>query len=111
LLGRNTFSISFVTGIGSNPARYPYHQFSMLKYSGNPVPGLLVAGPNSSSRLNGKIISEIPGKCYEDYEKNYFVNEVAINYTAPLVYISSYFLQSENDISNKNSIQKNAGME
>ncbi|MEW6193622.1 MAG: glycoside hydrolase family 9 protein [Bacteroidota bacterium] len=90
LLGRNTFGISFVTGVGTCPVKCPYHQFSMLKYPGNPVPGMLVAGPNSNSRLNGEIISEMPGKCYEDYEKNYYVNETAINYTAPMVFIASY---------------------
>ena len=80
----------------------------MLKYHDNPVPGLLVAGPNSFSRLNGKIISQMPGKCYEDFEKNYFVNEVAINYTAPLVYVASFFSQPlDNSISKKNSNDSN----
>lgn len=90
LLGRNTFNKSFVTGVGSDPVRYPYHQFSMMLHAGKPVPGMLVGGPNRGSRLQGKVISEYPGKCYEDYEKNYFVNEVAINYTAPLVFLSGY---------------------
>lgn len=103
LLGRNTFGISFVTGVGTNSVKYPYHQFSMLKYSDNPVPGLLVAGPNNYSKLNGKKISEMPGKCYEDYEKNYYVNEVAINYTAPLVYVASFFsLPVNNSLSKEN---------
>ncbi|MBI5401761.1 MAG: glycoside hydrolase family 9 protein [Ignavibacteriae bacterium] len=108
LLGRNTFGISFITGIGAAPVKHPYHQFSMLKYHDNPVPGLLVAGPNSYSRLNGKIISQMPGKSYEDFEKNYFVNEVAINYTAPLVYVASFFSQPlDNSISKKNSNDSN----
>jgi endoglucanase len=112
LLGRNTFGVSFITGVGSDPVKYPYHQLSMLKYSGNPVPGLLVAGPNSYSKLNGKSISEMPGKCYEDYEKNYYVNEPAINYTAPMVYIASYFSQGEQkNLSKKNPVQINRGME
>jgi len=91
LLGRNTFGISFVTGVGSNPVRHPYHQFSMMLHAGAPVPGLLVGGPNNGSRLQGHIISPFPGKCYEDNEKNYFVNEVAINYTAPFVYLAGFF--------------------
>lgn len=104
LLGRNTFEISFITGVGTNPVKYPYHQFSMLKHYGNPVPGLLVAGPNSNSKLNGKIISQMPGKCYEDFEKNYFVNEVAINYTAPLVYVASFFSRSSDKRLSKKNI-------
>jgi endoglucanase len=105
LLGRNTFGISFVTGLGTNPVKYPYHQFSMLKHKGNPVPGMLVGGPNSYSRLNGKIIDEMPGKCYEDNEKNYYVNEVAINYTAPLVYVASFFSSMDNN-GNKKTLTK-----
>jgi endoglucanase len=91
ILGRNPFDKSFVTGVGDNPVHHPYHQFSMLLNSGAPVPGMVVGGPNNSSRLKGKIISDYPGKCYEDNEKNFFVNEVAINYTAPFVFISGYF--------------------
>jgi len=50
----------------------------------------------------------MPGKCYEDFEKNYFVNEVAINYTAPLVYVASFFSQPlDNSISKKNSNDSN----
>ncbi|MFI5251232.1 MAG: glycoside hydrolase family 9 protein [Bacteroidota bacterium] len=90
LLGRNTFSLSFETGVGANPVQHPYHQFSMMLNAGSPVPGLLVGGPNKNSQLNGIVISEFPGKCYEDNEKNYYVNEVAINYTAPFVYLAGY---------------------
>jgi endoglucanase len=90
LLGRNTFDLSFVTGVGTNPVQHPYHQLSMMLKMPQPVPGFLVGGANKNSNLHGKKISDIPGKCYEDNEKNYFVNEVAINYTAPLVFLSGY---------------------
>lgn len=92
VLGRNTFNSVFVTGIGTHPVRQPYHQFSMMLNAGIPVPGLVVGGPNKGSRLQGKTISRFPGKCYEDVAKNYFVNEVAINYTAPLTYLASYLV-------------------
>jgi endoglucanase len=90
LMGRNTFGLSFVTGIGTNPVRHPYHQFSMMLNVANPVPGLLAGGANMSSKLQGKVLSNYGGKCYEDNAKNYFVNEVAINYTAPLAFVASY---------------------
>jgi endoglucanase len=93
LLGRNTFNASFVTGAGTNPARHPYHQLSMMLKLPQPVPGFLVGGANQNSSLHGKKISDFPGKCYEDSEKNYFVNEVAINYTAPLVFLSGYLAE------------------
>ncbi len=110
ILGRNTFGISFVTGVGTNPVRYPYHQFSMLAHEGNPVPGMVVAGPNKFSKLNGIPISNYPGKSYEDNQKNYFVNEPAINYTAPLVFVASYFAEaaSNNEVQNiMKSIKQN----
>ena len=106
ILGRNAFDISFVTGVGSNPVLYPYHQFSMLLNEDRPVPGLLVGGPNKYSNLNGKIISNYPGLCYEDNEKNYFVNEPAINYTAPLVYVAGYFSQADFNNKNDGSVNK-----
>ena len=56
-----------------------------------PIPGLAVGGPNSFSDKWNKKISVHPGKCYIDTERNYLVNEVAINYTAPLVYVAGYF--------------------
>ncbi|HEY6952307.1 MAG TPA: glycoside hydrolase family 9 protein [Bacteroidota bacterium] len=88
MLGRNTFGISFVTDVGSHSVARPYHQFSMLLDAGKPVPGMVVAGANKSSRLRGQKISDFPGRCYEDNQKNYFVNETAINYTAPFVYLA-----------------------
>lgn len=105
ILGRNTFGISFVTGVGTNPVRYPYHQFSMLFDDGNPVPGMVVAGPNKFAKLNGFVISNYPGKCYEDNQKNYFVNEPAINYTAPLVFVASYFSEAASNIEAKNAMK------
>lgn len=90
-LGRNAFGQTFMTGVGSNPVRWPYHQFSMMLRAGKPVPGLAVGGPNKNGRLRGRVLSDFPGKCYEDNEKNYYVNEVAINYTAPFVFLAGYF--------------------
>ena len=94
LLGANAFGISFETGIGTRPVLHPYHQFSLLKFEDNPVPGMVVGGPNRFSNLNGKMISAYPGLCYQDNSKNYFVNEPAVNYTAPLVYVAGYFAQA-----------------
>ena len=91
MLGFDPFDIVFVTGVGSNPVVHPYHQFSMLLQKGVPVPGMLVGGANKYSRLRGHVLSNFPGKCYEDNVKNYFVNETAINYTAPFVYVAGYF--------------------
>ncbi len=91
ILGRNPFGLSYVTGVGAAAVSRPYHQFSMKLKAGKPVPGMLVGGPNSQDRIKGKLLSAFPGKCYEDSERNWFVNEPAINYTAPFVYVLGYF--------------------
>jgi endoglucanase len=91
VLGRNTFALSFVTGVGARPVSHPYHQFSMLLGNVPPVPGMMAGGPNRHGRLNGRVLSPFPGRCYEDNAKNYYVNETAINYTAPFVFLAGYF--------------------
>ncbi|MBO6622498.1 MAG: glycoside hydrolase family 9 protein [Balneola sp.] len=91
LLGRNPFGFAYLTGLGKNSIRQPYHQFSNELNSFLPVPGMVVGGPNSKNKLNGISLSEYPGKAFEDNHKNYMVNEVAINYTAPFVFVSGYF--------------------
>lgn len=91
ILGRNTFNIAFVTGVGSNPVLFPYHQFSIKLGADAPVPGMAVGGPNSSNAPDGRKLSEFPGRSYEDNVRYYQVNEVAINYTAPLVFLAGYF--------------------
>ncbi|MGM0588474.1 MAG: glycoside hydrolase family 9 protein [Bacteroidota bacterium] len=98
-LGRNPFGQSLVTGIGSNPVQHPYHQFSMTSDVEQPVPGMMVGGPNDYLLWEDRQISPFPGKSYEDHEMNYLVNEVAINYTAIFAYVAGYFSTTENLIS------------
>src|SRR5262249_9086484 len=48
LLGRNTFSLSWVTQVGENPLRHPHHRPSSADDRPEPWPGLLAGGPNRS---------------------------------------------------------------
>ncbi len=91
IFGRNPFALSQVTGVGSASVLHPYHQFSELNLFSTPVPGMLVGGPNNFTSLKGTPISEYPGKNYEDKFANYLVNEPAINYTAILAYVTTFF--------------------
>mgnify|MGYP000663440650 CR=1 FL=1 len=91
VLGRNPFGISQVTGIGSVSVQHPYHQLSEKDKVLPPVPGMLVGGPNSKRLLQEVLISDYPGKNYEDRFKNYLVNEPAVNYTAMLAYVVGAF--------------------
>lgn len=89
ILGRNPLNLSQVTGVGSSPVKHPYHQLSEMGNFNEPVPGMLVGGPNNHLLLNDRMISPYPVKNYEDVFKNYLVNEPAINFTAILVYVTS----------------------
>ena len=81
LLGRNTFAISYVTQVGTNYAMNPHHRPSRSIGVTEPFPGLLIGGPNAD---NGK---KPPAKQWEDNWENYRVNETAINWNAPLVFV------------------------
>ena len=48
ILGRNTFSISWVTQLGANPYKHPHHRPSGADGIDDPWPGMLSGGPNRS---------------------------------------------------------------
>lgn len=80
LLGRNFYGRSFVTGMGFDPPRAPHDRRSMAKGSAGAWPGYLVGGgwPRATD--------------WVDDPDNYRVNEIAINWNAPLVYALAGFL-------------------
>jgi len=89
ILGRNPLNKSQVTGIGSKAVQHPHHQLSEKDDVKEPIPGMLVGGPNNHLLLDNEEISAHPAKNYEDVFRNYLVNEPAINYTAILVNVTS----------------------
>jgi len=81
LLGRNTFSLSFVTQLGANPFRHPHHRPSGADNNPEPWPGLLSGGPNHSRQdpAMQKLPANLPpAKMYIDDQAAYAANEVAI---------------------------------
>lgn len=74
LLGRNFYGRSFVTGVGAEPPRAPHDRRSMARGSAGAWPGYLVGGgwPRATD--------------WVDDADNYRVNEIAINWNAPLIY-------------------------
>src|SRR5689334_24891447 len=46
ILGRNATGYSFITGIGSKTPMHPHHRQSEADGIVDPVPGLVVGGPN-----------------------------------------------------------------
>jgi endoglucanase len=91
LLGRNTFSLSFVTRVGANPFRHPHHRPSGADDNPEPWPGLLSGGPNRGRQDNAMrrlLAADLPpAKMYIDDQEAYAANEVAINWNAPLVFL------------------------
>jgi endoglucanase len=89
LLGRNTFSLSWVTQVGANPFRHPHHRPSGADNNKEPWPGLLSGGPNRSRQdpAMRRLPNLPPAKMYLDEEESYASNENAINWNAPLVFL------------------------
>ena len=90
LLGRNTFSLSWVTQVGANPYRHPHHRPSGADKNPEPWPGLLSGGPNAARQddILRKLPDGLPpAKIYADDQGSYASNEVAINWQAPLVFV------------------------
>ena len=95
ILGTNAHNFSFITGVGSNSVMHPHHRPSVADGVLNPVPGLLAGGPDQylddpvlQSHFNS---STPPALCYIDDVGSYASNEIAINWNAPLVFVSGYF--------------------
>jgi endoglucanase len=90
LLGRNTFSLSFVTRVGEHAFQHPHHRPSIADKNAEPWPGLLSGGPNRSKQdpaMKALPDGLSPAKMYLDDEQSYATNEVAINWNAPLVFV------------------------
>lgn len=88
VFGCNPFSLSFVTGLGSNSVRNIHHRASTdLK---QPWPGLLSGGPNAGREdpemKNSIPANTPPARAFLDLQASYASNEVAINWNAPLVF-------------------------
>jgi endoglucanase len=101
LLGRNPLDRSFVSGYGARPMRNPHHRFWAQQLDPKlpgPPPGVISGGPNSSSLGKGaaaKIGPCAPQTCWVDDIQEFTVNEVAVNWNAPLVWVSAWLAGQE----------------
>ena len=96
LLGKNPLDLSFVTGYGTKSPMMPHHRPSTSDNVTEPIPGMLVGGPQPGGEDVG---SAAEWKCadyrtgqaataYTDQRCSYATNEVAINWNAPLAYLA-----------------------
>lgn len=87
LLGRNATGFCFITGMGSKSPMHPHHRISVADGITEPVPGLLVGGPNPGRQDGCKYTSIETEMAYTDDDCSYASNEIAINWNAPAVYL------------------------
>lgn len=101
LLGRNATGYSFLTGHGSKTPMNIHHRPSEAHIIAEPVPGLLAGGPNAGQQDGCEYPSDLPALSYVDDYCSYASNEIAINWNAPMVYLSVALeaLQQESQIS------------
>jgi endoglucanase len=89
ILGRNATGYSFVTGFGHKTPMFPHHRLSEADGIADPVPGLIVGGPNPGQQDGCNTYpSRIPDESYTDSVCSYASNEIAINWNAPAAYLA-----------------------
>lgn len=90
LLGRNVFSTSWVTHVGTNWFKHPHHRPSGADGIDEPWPGLLSGGPNrrpQDAPLKALPAATPPMRMWADGQASYASNENAINWNAALVFV------------------------
>lgn len=97
LFGRNAVGISFMTGTGLHSPKKPHHR--LIASAQTLIPGLVVGGPNAQGGdpIMDRLLREsdprvFPAKAYVDDWDAYSVNEPAIDYTAPAVFVLTRFV-------------------
>lgn len=91
-LGRNPTDFSYVTGYGSKTPMHIHHRPSEADGIAEPIPGFLAGGaqPGQQDAKDCPVAypSKVAAKSYLDHWCSYASNEIAINWNAPLVYVS-----------------------
>ena len=88
ILGQNATGYCYVTGFGSKSPMHPHSRLCASDGIEEPIPGLLVGGPNPGQQDIAEVkrySSDFPDESYEDVEPSYASNEIAINWNASLV--------------------------
>ena len=97
VLGENALDQSYVTGYGARPLLHPHHRFFAHQVRADrpePPPGLVSGGPNSSVQDPYARAAGLAGKpaqqCFIDHMESWSTNEVAINWNAPLAWVTAF---------------------
>lgn len=120
LLGKNPNGYCFVTGAGDKPVMKIHHRPSTADGVEEPIPGFLSGGPNAQQNefpscedYDGCPVYPFPkgtkvAMSFTDQAESYASNEIAINWNAPLVFLSGgcEFLQKTTFAGIRHSRQK-----
>jgi endoglucanase len=89
MMGRNCHGVSWVTHLGVRPFEHPHHRPSVADNIEAPWPGLLSGGPNAhgGDAVANALPKQPPMRMWLDDERAYSLNEIAINWNAPLVFL------------------------
>jgi endoglucanase len=92
LFGRNCWGVSWVTQLGQRPFLHPHHRPSAADNIVAPWPGLLSGGPNRrpGDAVAQKLTPAPPMRMWVDDTGAYSMNEIAINWNAPLVFLLAF---------------------
>lgn len=106
VLGRNVLDQSYVSGYGARPMQAPHHRIWAAAADPSfppPPPGALSGGPNNRNmadpvarKMRGRCA---PMACWQDHVDAYALNEVAINWNAPLAAMAIFLDQTEKTFS------------
>ena len=101
ILGQNATGYCYVTGFGSKSPMYPHSRLCHSDGIEEPIPGLLVGGPNPGQQDIagvGRYHSDFPDESYEDVMPSYASNEIAINWNASLVAVTAWLASIGNEM-------------
>ena len=90
-----------MTGFGSKSPMYPHSRLCHSDGIEEPIPGLLVGGPNPGQQDIagvGRYHSDFPDESYEDVMPSYASNEIAINWNASLVAVTAWLASIGNEM-------------
>ena len=88
ILGQNATGYCFVTGFGTKSPMFPHSRLCHSDGIEDPIPGLLVGGPNPGQNDIAEVKkydSDYADESYMDVMPSYASNEIAINWNASLV--------------------------
>ncbi|MBR4299623.1 MAG: glycoside hydrolase family 9 protein [Bacteroidales bacterium] len=101
VLGQNATGYCYVTGFGTKSPMYPHSRLCHSDGIVEPIPGLLVGGPNPGQQDIAEVKtyrSDFPDESYEDVMPSYASNEIAINWNASLVAVTAWLASIGNEM-------------